>query len=181
MLRSFVTLSVLEPLGKQLELLTGIDLRDPIGTLGTFAEYALDRLRRGVRPPTVTRAHQELRPLAGRAGAQVARLRNEGERLLRRHGRSITGQGMSHRRFSDALADVYAQLTVLSRVTSIFEEHGVEDSAQERFIAETFCTRAAGRVDRALDRLHDNDDDRMHPIARLAYERGSYGYALYED
>ena len=51
---------------------------------------------------------------------------------------------------------------MLSRVTSIFEEHGVENSAQERFIAETFCTRAARRVDRALNRLHDNDDDSMH-------------------
>jgi acyl-CoA dehydrogenase family member 9 len=99
-LRSFVTLSVLEPLGEQLQLLAEIDLRDPIGTLGTFAEYALDRLRRGVRPPTVTRAHHELRPLARRAGAQVARLRDEAEGLLRRHGRSITSQGMSHRRFS---------------------------------------------------------------------------------
>ncbi len=180
-LRSFVTLSVLEPLGEQLDLLTDIDLRDPIGTLGTFADYALDRLRRGILPTAVTRAHPELRPLAGRAGAQVARLRNEAERLLRRHGRSITSQGMKHRRFSDALADVYAQLAVLSRVTSIFEEHGVENSAQERFIAETFCTRAASRVDDALSRLHDNDDDRMHEIARLAYERGAYGYALYED
>ena len=32
-----------------------------------------------------------------------------------------------------------------------------------------------------LDLLHDNDDDRMHSIARLAYKRGAYGYALFED
>jgi acyl-CoA dehydrogenase family protein 9 len=66
-------------------------------------------------------------------------------------------------------------------VTSIFEEQGVDASGQERFIAETFCTRAANRADACLDRLEDNDDERMHSIARLAYKRGAYGYALYED
>jgi acyl-CoA dehydrogenase family protein 9 len=180
-LRSFVALSALKPLGEQLELLSDIDLRDPIGTLGTFADYALGRLRREVRPAAISRAHAELGKLADRTSGQVARLRDEGERLLRRHGRAIGEQGMSHKRFADALADVYAQIAVLSRVTAIFQEQGVEASGQERFIAETFCTRAASRVDRCLDHLHDNDDERMHSIARLAYRRGAYGYALYED
>jgi acyl-CoA dehydrogenase family member 9 len=88
---------------------------------------------------------------------------------------------MNHKRFADALADVYAQIAVLSRVTAIFEDQGLEASGQERFIAETFCTRAAKRADACLDRLHANDDERMHSIARLAYKRGAYGYALYED
>jgi len=57
----------------------------------------------------------------------------------------------------------------------------VEPSGQERFIAETFCTRAARRVHANLDRLESNDDDRMHSIARLAYGRGAYGYALFDD
>ena len=70
---------------------------------------------------------------------------------------------------------------MLSRVTSIFEEQGVEASGQERFIAETFCRRAARRVDGALDQLEHNDDDRARSIARLAYKRGAYGYALFED
>jgi acyl-CoA dehydrogenase family protein 9 len=70
---------------------------------------------------------------------------------------------------------------VLSRVSSIFEDQGVEASGQERFIAETFCTRAARRVEIELDKIERNDDDRMHSIARLAYKRGAYGYALFED
>src|SRR5207248_2846048 len=80
-----------------------------------------------------------------------------------------------------ALADVYAQIAVLSRVTSIFEEQGVEASGQERFIADTFCTRAAHRVDVELDKIDNDDDERTQSIARLAYKRGAYGYALFED
>lgn len=69
----------------------------------------------------------------------------------------------------------------MSRVTSIFEDQGVDVSGQERYIAETFCTRAAGRVRSNLDQVENHDDDRMSAIAKLAYKRGNYGYALFED
>ena len=114
-------------------------------------------------------------------GDQVKRFRDEGEGLLRRHGKDIINQGMAHKRLADALADITSQIAVLSRVTSIFEDQGVEASGQERFIAETFCRRAERRVNAQLDQLERNDDDRMHSIARLAYKRGAYGYALFED
>ena len=44
-----------------------------------------------------------------------------------------------------------------------------------------FCTRAARRVDAALDQIEANDDERMVAIAKLAYKRGEYGYAFFED
>jgi len=97
------------------------------------------------------------------------------------HGREITDQGMHHKRLAAALSDIYAQISVLSRVTSIFGDQGVEASGQERYIAETFCTRAAKRVHQDLDQIESNDDERMTAIAKLAYKRGSYGYALFED
>ena len=85
------------------------------------------------------------------------------------------------KRLADAVADIYGQVAVLSRITAIFEEQGVEPSGQERYIAETFCPRAAKRVEKALNQVESNDDERMTAIARLAYKRGDYGYALYDD
>ena len=73
------------------------------------------------------------------------------------------------------------QVAVLSRVSSIFEDQGVEASGQERFIADTFCSRAAARVRSNFDTIESNDDERMTAIAKLAYKRGEYGYALFED
>jgi acyl-CoA dehydrogenase family member 9 len=180
-MRSFVTLSALKPLGDELEGLGDLGLGDPIGSIGALAEYAFGRVKRELRPDRVTRAHEELGPLADAVGDQVKRLRDEGEGLLRKHGKGIVDCGLAHKRYCDAISDIYAQIAVLSRVTSIFEEQGVEASGQERFIAETFCRRAGKRVGSALDGLHRNDDDRMHSIATLAYKRGAYGYALFED
>jgi acyl-CoA dehydrogenase family protein 9 len=180
-MRSFIALSALKPLGDELKVLAEADLGDPLGTLGAWASYVGGRLRREVRPDSITLAHDELSDLASPVADQVKRLRSVGESVLREHGKGIVDQGMTHKRLAAALADVYAQIAVLSRVTSIFEDQGVEASGQERFIAETFCTRAARRVETELNKIEDNDDDRMHSIARLAYKRGAYGYALFED
>ena len=136
---------------------------------------------RAVRPDSISLAHETLSELADPVAGQVKRLRAVGESVLREHGSAIVDQGMTHKRLAAALSDVYAQIAVLSRVTSIFAEQGVEASGQERFIADTFCRRAAHRVEVELDKIERNDDERMHSIARLAYKRGAYGYALFED
>jgi acyl-CoA dehydrogenase family protein 9 len=180
-MRSFTALSVLKPLGEELKVLADVDLSDPLGAIGAWASYVGGRVKREVRPEAVTMAHEELGELAGLVAGQVKRLRSIGESVLRSHGKEIVKQGMTQKRLADALADVYAQIAVLSRVTSIFEEQGVDASGQERYIAETFCTRAARRVESQLNKVEHNDDDRMHSIARLAYKRGAYGYALFED
>jgi acyl-CoA dehydrogenase family member 9 len=180
-MRSFAALSVLKPLGDELQALGDFDLGDPLGTLGAWAGYVGGRLKREVRPERITRAHEELQELSDPVADQVKRIRAVGESLLREHGKAIVDQGMAHKRLTAALSDVYAQIAVLSRVTSIFEDQGVEASGQERFIAQTFCTRAARRVGLELDKIESNDDERMHSVARLAYKRGQYGYALFED
>jgi acyl-CoA dehydrogenase family protein 9 len=179
-LRSFVALSVLKPLGDELEVLA-LDDFDPVRVVGAWAGYVGGRLKREVRPDSITLADDALSELAAPVAGQVKRLRAVSEGLLRHYGREITDQGMHHKRLAAALSDIYAQISVLSRVTSIFRDQGVEASGQERYIAETFCTRAARRVGLELDKIENNDDERMHSIARLAYKRGAYGYALFED
>ena len=123
---------------------------------------------------------------AGGNGGEIASRRllsqlSEIESVLREHRKGIAERQFIQKRLADAVADIYAQIAVLSRVTQIFEEQGVEPSGQERFIAQTFCRRAAGRVASSFDAVEDNDDERMTAIAKLAYKRGEYGYSFFED
>jgi acyl-CoA dehydrogenase family protein 9 len=134
-----------------------------------------------VRPDRVTRAHDELSELAGALTGQVKDLRSVSESLLRKHGKGIVAKQFQLKRVADAVSDIYAQIAVLSRVTAIFDEHGVEPSGQERFIAETFCKRAASRVHGQFNQIDHNDDERVVAISKLAYKRGSYGYAFFDD
>jgi acyl-CoA dehydrogenase family protein 9 len=180
-MRAFIALSGMKPLGEDLKGLSEINMSDPIGSLGVLADYFGGRIQREVRPDRITKAHEELSELAGPVTGQVKRLRELSESMLREHRRDIMQRQFVQKRLADAVADIYAQVAVLSRVSSIFEEHGVEPSGQERYIAQTFCTRAADRVESAFRQVEENDDERMVAIAKLAYKRGSYGYAFFED
>ena len=181
-MRAFIALSGMKPVGEKLSELGEIGLGDPIGSIGVLADYVGGRIQREVRPDRITMAHPELkRPRrAGLRPGQAAARRHrvaaarapQGD-----HGAPVPAEADLPTRSRD----IYAQIAVLSRVTQIFEDQGVEPSGQERYIAETFCTRAADRVERRFDQIEYNDDERMSAIAKLAYKRGEYGYALFED
>ena len=180
-LRAFIALGGFKPVGEKLEGLGDIGLGDPIGSIGVLVDYVADRARREVRPDRIGMAHDELDSHADAVSEQVKRLSGLTEKLLREHGSDVVGRQFQQKRLADGVADIFAQISVLSRVTAIFEDQGVEPSGQERYIADTFCSRAATRVDSNFDQIEHNDDERMSSIAKLAYKRGSYGYALFED
>lgn len=180
-MREFIALGGIKPLGDELKELGDLQLGSPIHSLGVLADYVGSRIQRELRPDRITRAHDELSPLAETLTSQVKDLRSVSESLLRKHGKGIVGKQFQLKRLADAVSDIYAQVAVISRVTSIFEEHGVEPSGQERYIAETFCTRAASRVNAQFSQIDSNDDERVTAIAKLAYKRGSYGYAFFDD
>ncbi|HMC06177.1 MAG TPA: acyl-CoA dehydrogenase family protein [Solirubrobacterales bacterium] len=180
-MRAFIALSGMKPVGEELSGLGEIGLSDPIGSIGVLVDYVGGRIQREVRPNRIGRAHPELAEHAEAVSDQVKQLRDVTESLLREHKGGIMERQFQQKRIADSVADIYAQIAVLSRVTSIFEDQGVEPSGQERYIAETFCARAAGRVRARFSQIGSNDDERMSAIAKLAYKRGSYGYALFED
>jgi acyl-CoA dehydrogenase family member 9 len=180
-MRAFIALSGMKPVGEKLEGLGDLDWSSPIGSIGVLAEYVGERIQREVRPDRITMVHEELKPLADDLSDQVKELRNQTEGLLREHRKGVIERQFQQKRLADAVSDIYAQVAVLSRVTAILEEHGVEPSGQERYIAETFCTRAGNRVRQNFGQIEKNDDDRMIAIAKLALKRGEYGYAFFED
>jgi acyl-CoA dehydrogenase family protein 9 len=180
-MREFIALSGMKPVGEKLSELGEVGLGDPIGSIGVLADYVGGRIQREVRPDRITAAHPELSELADDTAHQVKQLRDVTESLLRKYKGGIVERQFAQKRIADSIADIYAQIAVLSRVTRIFEEQGVEPSGQERYIAETFCTRASRRVQSRFGQIEHNDDERMSAIAKLAYKRGAYGYALFED
>jgi acyl-CoA dehydrogenase family protein 9 len=180
-LRAFIALTGMKPLGDELSDVGELALGDPIGSIGVIADYVSGRIQRQVRPDRLGRAHEELKGQADAVADQVKRLREVTEKLLREHRKGIIERQFQQKRLASAVSDLYAQVALISRVTSILEDQGIEPSGQELYIADTFCTRAAARVDSSLDQVEQNDDERMVAIAKLALKRGEYGYALFED
>jgi acyl-CoA dehydrogenase family protein 9 len=179
-MRAFIALTGIKPVGEKLAGLGDIGLNDPIRSIGVLADYVAGRIRSEVRPDKMTKAHPELEKHADAVSEQVKELRSQTERLLREHRKEVMHRQIQQKRLADAISDIYAQIAVLSRVTAIFEDQGLEPSGQERYIAETFCERASRRVRSNFRQMETNDDDRQIAIAKLAYKRGQYGYELFD-
>jgi acyl-CoA dehydrogenase family protein 9 len=177
-LRSYVALTGMKPLGEKLSGLGGIGLNDPIRSIGVLADYVGGRIRGGER---LTNVHPELKALADSVSDQTSQLRSTCEKLLREHRKAIIQQGLQHRRISDAVAAIFAQVAVISRATALIGEQGLEASGQELLIAKQYCGSAAKRTTGLLHSVERNEDATMRSIARLAYKRGSYGYELAKD
>jgi acyl-CoA dehydrogenase family protein 9 len=173
-LRAFVALSGLKTVADEVADLRHLNLTDPIGSIGVLADYVGHRVRRRMRPDRLDTAHPTLARHADRVAEQVGQLRATAEKLLRIHGHDIQSRQRQQKRLAQAVIDIYAQIATISRTTALFDQRGVEASGQERYIAGTFCDRAAGRVAEQLDRVDDNDDTQSHAIARLAYNHGGY-------
>ncbi|MEV0163368.1 universal stress protein [Nonomuraea fuscirosea] len=173
-LRAFVALAGLKAVADEVADLRNLNLADPIAGIGILADYAGQRLRRRVRPDRLDSAHPTLGRHADRVADQVGQLRATAEKLLRIHGSDIQSRQRQQKRLAHAAIDIYAQIATISRTSALFDDQGVPASGQERYIATTFCDRAAGRVAEQFDRVDDNDDEQTHAIARLAYNRGGY-------
>ena len=158
-MRSFIALGGFKPLGERLEELGDIGLSDPIRSIGVLIDFAAEKAKREVRPDRVRNAHpsSQARRLGLRPGQAPAR---RVEKLLRKHKKGIVEAEFAHKRIANNAADIYAQFALISRVRQLFDEQGVEASGQERFIADTFCERAAGRVNARFDQIEGNDDER---------------------
>ena len=180
-MRAFIALTGIKPVGEELSELGSLELGDPIGSIGVVVDYVSGRVKREVRPDRISRAHAELKSHADVVSDQVKRLREVSEKLLREQRKEIVERQFHQKRLAAAVSDIFSQVALLSRVTSILEDQGVEPSGQELYIADTFCSRAARRVKASLDQIESNDDERMIAIAKLALKRGAYGYALFED
>ncbi len=177
-LQAFIALSGLKAVGDEVSDLRHLRLSEPLHSLGTIAEYVAGRVARGVRPDRLDAAHPALRRQAGQVADQVGKLRDTTEKLLRIHGDEVQQRQRHQKRLSQAASDIYAQVATLSRTTALFTDQGVEASGQERYIATSFCDRAAARVTAQFDRIDDNDDPHIDSIARLAYNSGGYGPRL---
>ena len=178
-LRAFVALSGLKVLGDELEGLADLDLLSPVRAGGLVMDYVLSKAKRRVAPQRLTHVHPELRPLAEPLSGQVGRLRDQGERLLREHGRDVRFRQHQQKRLAHVSMDIVAQIATLSRITALMNAEGVDGTATERFIAETYVRRATRRVEQQFELMEHNDDEVIHQIARVAYRRGGSGFELY--
>ena len=181
-LRAFIALGGFKPVGEKLEGLSEIELSDPIRSIGVLVEYASDRIQREVRPDRITRAHEELSDHADAVSDQVKRLAGVTEKLLREQQegdrRAAVPAEAPRRQHRRHLRPGGAPLTRQPDLRGPGRRALGPGALHRRHLLRPRRGHGSGS---RFDQIESNDDERMTAIAKLAYKRGSYGYALFED
>jgi acyl-CoA dehydrogenase family protein 9 len=172
-MRAYIALNGFEPVSEDLAELGDVSLREPIRSIGVFLGYAARRIERKVVPERINRQHAALDSHAKAVSEQVRRLSSVTSELLIKHREAVKERQLDQKRLADSVADIYAQIAVISRMTATLDREDRAVLPEQRFFAETFCGRAARRVGRRLDQIESNDDARLLTVADGLYERAA--------
>jgi len=115
-------------------------------------DYVGRRVQRRLRSDRLDAAHPTLSRHSDRVAEQVGQLRVTAEELLGIHGSDIQSKQRQQKRLTHAATDIYGQIVAICLTTALSDDQGVEASGQERYIATSFCDRAAARVEQ-FDRV----------------------------
>src|SRR5215213_8751709 len=108
-MRAFIALSGMKPVGEKLSELGEIGLGDPIGSIGVLLDYVGERVQQQVRPERLTMAHPELEKQADSVSDQVKQLRDVSESLLSEHRKQIMERQYQQKRLYAAISDILGQ------------------------------------------------------------------------
>ncbi len=118
-MRAYIALNGFEPLTEYLSGLDDVSLHAPIRSIGVFLGYVGRRIERQLAPERMTLHHPTLDDHAKSVSEQVKRLRSVTSELLFKHRAHVKERQLDQKRLADAVADIYAQIAVISRMTAV--------------------------------------------------------------
>ncbi|MBK8719059.1 MAG: acyl-CoA dehydrogenase family protein [Nannocystaceae bacterium] len=180
-LRLFIALSAMNDVGTQLRELSS-SLRgvfdDPIKGFGVMSAYALRRAALATGLGGGKRSFTKLEAPLGDAAAifeQCTRaLATATDRILRKHGKHIIGKQFASSRLANIMIDLFVLASVMSRVNASVLAKGAAGSARELEILHAFMHQARRRIDDALARVDDNDDETIKSLADFVVEQEKF-------
>ncbi|MBI5139280.1 acyl-CoA dehydrogenase family protein [Candidatus Nomurabacteria bacterium] len=180
-LRLFIALTAINDVGKQLkELSSSLEgiFNDPIKGFGVLSEYTLKRVSHvtgiGGTKSAFTKLHTSLKDKAEIFEDSTRDLAQAADRIIRKHGKNIIGKQFATRRLADIMIDLFVLGSVLSRVNSAIEEHGLTKSTKELEILEVFAGQVYRRVKSNFGKIDNNDDELIKSLADHAVENERY-------
>jgi hypothetical protein len=80
------------------------------------------------------------------------------------------------KRLSEVVVDLYAILSVISRISTIIKQNGIEKSQAEFDLGKLFISSACRRIREKMKFFEENDDILISRISNEAVNQGGYKY-----
>lgn len=179
-LRAFIALSGMQGVGEELSGLAKA-IRYPLQGLGLVSDFAWKKIKRSFVHEKITQAHPSLEKHSKLIEELVSQFSSKVEETLRKHGREVHLKQMAQKRIADIAIDLYASMSVLSRLTALIKSKGGMDQTKkdeqgslELTMGKTFLKIASRRIRKNILAMDHNDDQGIKNICDKVVAQGKY-------
>lgn len=155
-------------------------LQDPIKSVGVLSSFAKSRLSKYMGSKTLTKVHPSLQKHSNLFSAALKDFSIAVENTIMKYGKSIIGNELPQMRIANMSIELYVQLCVLSRTTSILNRKDVSDSDKEyvSLMTEMICRDSRQNFTRNYKRLSSGYDKLLPKVSKHVAERDGFGFDI---
>jgi acyl-CoA dehydrogenase family protein 9 len=165
----------MKQLGKISDVSTA--LNDPIKSLGVFTKFARKRLSNMMGSVNITRAHAEFKIDSEKFTGELGNFAIAVEDTLIKFGKKIVDNELPQGRLADMCMELYVQLAVMSRTTSILNNSKASDEQKDYVlkISKLILRDSRKNFERNRRMLTKNLDKSVAKVSEYVVNFGGYG------
>lgn len=155
-------------------------LQDPIKSLGVLTNFAKKRISKQLGTKTLTKVHPDLERHSQKFSHNLKDFSIAVENTIMKFGKNIIGNELPQLRIANMAIELYVQLCVLSRTTSILENKDVSESDKDyvKHLTEMVCRDSQQTFTKNFHRLTSTYDKLIPKISKHVAERDGFGFDI---
>ena len=155
-------------------------LQDPIKSLGVLTNFAKKRITKQFTTKTLTKCHPSLERHSQKFTHSLKDFSVAVENTIMKYGKDIIGNELAQLRIANMTIELYVQLCVLSRTTSILNNKDISESDKDyvTLMTESICRDSHQQFTKNHARLTSSYDRLTPKISKHVAERDGFGFDI---
>jgi acyl-CoA dehydrogenase family member 9 len=152
-------------------------LQDPIKSLGVLTDFAKRRINNMFNSRSLTKSHADLSEESELFSELLSAFAIQVENTLIKYGKSIVGNEFPQGRIATVAIELYVQLAVISRTTSILNNTEVDDEKKKYVLglAKLSLKESKSKAISSLKMMTKNSDKLVKEVSNLVCKYDGYG------
>ena len=152
-------------------------LEDPIKSVGLLTDFAKKRISKMIPTKVLTKCHPSLEEHASNFSSHLSAFGIQVENTLMKYGKSIIGNELPQGRLADMSIELYLQLALLSRTTSVLNDESIDQDKKDYMLglAKKGLKDSRQRFVGKLKGMTSNEDKLVQDLSESVCKYEGYG------
>lgn len=168
----------LKELGKVADISKAI--QDPIKSVGILTDFAKKRISKKFGSKTLSKVHPSMEVHGDHFVSALKDFAIAVENTIMKYGKNIIGNELVQMRIANMSIELYVQLCVLSRTTSILNNPSISQSDKDyvTMLTEIICRDSRQTFTKNYKRLNSSYDKLIPKLSQAVSERDGFGFDI---